>query len=563
MNFIQRISPGHISADSERKGELFILREKILQTILLILSVLGIPTVILASIKGIVTHDQTLPVMYTAIYLFVFAMMFGRELPYRLRANTLTLMVYLLALSELFESGQLGDVRMFLIAFTSMVAVLFGYRSVIAAILLSLVTIAGTGIYAAITPNPIFPALANLRDGSGWLVGSVTFLMIAVMISGSINIIINGLSANLARQGELRRRLEAERDALEDRVEQRTHDMARRIAQLRAATEISRTISALSDPDTFLQQIVDLMKERFDLYYAGIFLLEPSGQFAVLRAGSGAAGKRMVAQGHQLAVGGSSMIGWSIANRKSQIAYDAGLQAVRFNNPNLPLTRSEIAQPIIAHDVVLGAITIQSDLTYAFDENDITVFEGIADSLAIALENDRLYQEARKSLEEIRALNREYIQLAWAEAIETYGELAYQYENRTVSERTSSEGSNAVEVPLVLRDEVIGSVVLEIDRPGLSEEETSFVENVTTQTAIALENARLLHETERRAIQEEKLNQLASRFSRAMSIDEILRAAVQDLGQLPAVSEVTVQLAPAGQPNRAPAAGGNGKEPGK
>ncbi len=121
-------------------------------------------------------------------------------------------------------------------------------------------------------------------------------------------------------------------------------------------------------------------------------------------------------------------------------------------------------------------------------------------------------------------------------------------------------------VPLTLRGEVIGEIALEMDRGALSEEEGSFIENITTQTAIALENARLLQETEHKAYQEQKLNEISSRFSRAMNIDEILRAAVQELGQLPAVSEVSVHLNPGDPdsthriPRYIPPAANNGKE---
>jgi GAF domain-containing protein len=272
----------------------------------------------------------------------------------------------------------------------------------------------------------------------------------------------------------------------------------------------------------------------------------------------------MLSEGHQLAVGGSSMIGWSIANRNSRIALDVGTEAVRFNNPNLPLTRSELALPIIAHDHVLGAMTIQSDQSNAFDESDISILQGIADSLAIALENDRLYHETRQRLDEIRTLNREYLQRAWAETLETYGELSYDYEAPNLFD--NRKRGKEIQVPLLLRDEVIGEITLELDQASLSEDQKVFVENVTTQTAIALENARLLHETERRANQEQKLNELAARFSRALNIEEILRAAAQELGQLPAVSEVSVQLNPMSSPVRPNTGqtgflgGGNGKE---
>jgi GAF domain-containing protein len=543
MTLWQRLSPNFCPAPIIAQGSLMVLRERLLQGMLIVFSVLGLPVIILAGIQEIRAGDARLAAGYFIIYSAFLAILFLRDLPYTLRGTTLTGAAFVLALAELFESGQMGDVRMFLIAFTALTGVLFGYRNVIVSILVSLALIAGLGLYNTLIPTPFLPVLANLNQGTNWIISSATFLMISTILSGAISMLISGLGSNLNKQSELAQNLERERDALEGRIHERTASMTRRMAQLHAAAEISRAISALSDPETMLQQVIDLVRERFELYYVGVFLLDSSRTLAILQAGTGEAGKRMIAQKHHLTVGGSSMIGWSIANRQPRIALDVGAEAVRFNNPNLPLTRSELALPIIARDFVLGALTVQSEQSNAFDENDIAILESVADSIAIALENDRLYHETRKSLEEIRALNHEYLQRAWAETVETYGELNFAFENQGVHPQ-ASESSETIEVPLLLRDEVIGVITLEMNRHNLSEDEQSFVENVSTQTAVALENARLLHESERRAVLEQKLNELTTRFSRAQTIEEILRTAAQELGQLPTVAEVSVQLQP-------------------
>lgn len=564
MTFWQKISPRYTPPSIAAKGDLIVLRERILQIILIIFSVLGGPAIFFSTLEeGTKTGDYRLMVFFGALYLLAVAFVFFRDVPYAIRAHTLVTLVYLLAVSQVFEKGELGDTRLFLLVFITLSAVLFNFRETAVMIILSIATLWGIGLYATFTPNPIFPVLTNLREDANWFTASITLLMISLVLSGAISVIISGLEGNLKKQADLTQNLANERDALEGRIQERTESITRRMVQLRTAADISRTISALSDPEVLLQQVVDLIRERFNLYYVGIFLLDEARENAVLRAGTGEAGKRMIAQAHQLSVGGSSMIGWSISNRRPRIALDVGAEAVRFSNPHLPLTRSELALPIVVHDLALGAITVQSENPHAFDENDIAILENVADSLGIALENDQLYHQTRENLEEIRALNREYLQRVWAETIETYGELNYDYTSAGAGEDRG--WANMMKMPLVLRDEVIGEIVLEMERDKLSEDELAFVNNVTTQTAIALENARLLQETERRAIQEQKLNELASRFSRAISIDEILRAAAQELGQLPAVADVSVQLNPVAPPSEPIAppsrtSSGNGKE---
>ena len=564
MSFFEKISPGYTPQAAIEKGSLFVIRERILQSMLLLAAVIGLPAVILGSRASILQHEYYLLFVYALVYTPVLISALVRNLSFEIRGWILVMMLYLLAVSELFESGQLGDVRMFLLTYVALISVLFRTRSVIFAMVLSLGTIMTAGIYAAATPNPIIPALAHLREGTDWVTGSILFTLIASLVSGSISMIINGLESNLKNQADLAHKLEHERDLLEGRIQERTNTMSRQVVQLHAAAEISHAISGLSDPETLLQRVVELIQERFGLYYTGVFLIDASRQYAVLSAGTGEAGKRMLAQKHQLSVGGSSMIGWAIVNRKARIALDVGAESVRFNNPHLPLTRSELAIPVIAYDQVLGAMTVQSEKPNAFNENDITILESVADSLAIAIENDRLYHETRQGMDEIRALNHQYLQQAWSEALDTYNTtLSYDYQSPNVPAGLHS--ANTIQVPLLLRDEVMGQITLEMDRTSLSEDENSFINQITTQTALALENARLLHETERRAVQEQKLNELTTRFSRALSIDEILRSAAQELGQLPAVAEVSVQLSPMGSvvrstTSQAAYSRGNGKE---
>ncbi|HZW04744.1 MAG TPA: hypothetical protein VFF68_12500, partial [Anaerolineaceae bacterium] len=106
-----------------------------------------------------------------------------------------------------------------------------------------------------------------------------------------------------------------------------------------------------------------------------------------------------------------------------------------------------------------------------------------------------------------------------------------------------------LQVPLVLRDQVIGQVTLETAAQTLSSEERKLIDDITTQTAVALENARLLTETQTRAASEQRLNELTARFARSISVDEILKTVVKELGQLPSVADVAVHLSLPGEKN--------------
>ncbi len=96
------------------------------------------------------------------------------------------------------------------------------------------------------------------------------------------------------------------------------------------------------------------------------------------------------------------MIGWCIAYQEARIALDVGLEAVRFENPWLPETRSELALPLISRGEALGALTIQSTQEAAFSEEDIVVLQTMTDQLANAIVNARLFEQAQQEIAERR-----------------------------------------------------------------------------------------------------------------------------------------------------------------
>jgi GAF domain-containing protein len=185
-----------------------------------------------------------------------------------------------------------------------------------------------------------------------------------------------------------------------------TNDIHRHTTLLKAAARAAKNITTILNPYELLQRTVDIICDEFGFYYAGVFLLDDLKQFAVLKAGRGEAGKAMINGGHKLAVGGNSMIGASIQNREGRIALDVGAEAVFFENPHLPKTRSEMALPLIVGDDVIGALTVQSTEEAAFHDEDIAALQTMADQLAIAIQNSRLHRQAERRSRLLKAANR-------------------------------------------------------------------------------------------------------------------------------------------------------------
>jgi GAF domain-containing protein len=189
--------------------------------------------------------------------------------------------------------------------------------------------------------------------------------------------------------------------------------------QLATAAEVSRAASSILDPARLLPEIVNLIRDRFSFYYVGLFLFDESGEYAVLRAGTGGAGRQMLEMGHKLKVGGTSMVGWSVANAKARIALDVGKEAVRFDNPLLPETRSEMALPLISRGQVIGALTVQSTEVAAFSDEDIAVLQTMADQVANAIQNARLFEEAQRLAQRERIISQITSKLRSALELET------------------------------------------------------------------------------------------------------------------------------------------------
>jgi GAF domain-containing protein/HAMP domain-containing protein len=198
---------------------------------------------------------------------------------------------------------------------------------------------------------------------------------------------------------------------LERRVQERTH-------QLQTAAEMGRLIASTLDLNELLRTAVNLIRDRLGYYHASVFLIEESGRWAVLQESTGEVGRKLKERGHRLEVGGRSLIGWVTANGRPRVAQRTAEDPIHLKNELLPETRSEAAFPLKIGDRIIGALDVQSTLEEAFDPGALSVLQILADQLAVAIENARLYQQAQAALEETQALYQAARDLTAATTIE-------------------------------------------------------------------------------------------------------------------------------------------------
>jgi GAF domain-containing protein len=381
-------------------------------------------------------------------------------------------------------------------------------------------------------------------------VGTLSSVVLAI---GMMLMVINNFRAGVehVRMNELRTanlELQTTQTALEKRVEERTTELDRRSTQLETAAFIARQAAAITELDALLNEVVQTITNRFGYYHAGIFLVDESGRFVVLQASSSEGGQRMLERGHQLEIGREGIVGYAAYQKRPRIALDVGAEAVYFNNPDLPLTRSEIALPLIVRNKIIGVLDIQSIDTNAFTQNDIYALQTMADQIALAIENARLLSESRLAIQQLQSATSEVTHRLWKENVKQQA-IGYHYTPLGVSPLTKDkaerikEGS-IVEVPIHLHGQKIGMITLK--RKGSNaywtEKESGLATEIAAQVGLALDNARLLEESQRRAFREQTVNQISGRFSRSLDVDTLLQTAVRELQQLPNVSEVSVYV---------------------
>ena len=361
---------------------------------------------------------------------------------------------------------------------------------------------------------------------------------------------------------------------LEQRVAERTTDLevsrqqsVKRANELQSIGEISKIITSEQKLENLLPLITRLVSERFGFYHVGIFLIDNTNQFAVLQAANSSGGKNMLKRGHKLEVGGSGIVGYVAQSGLPRISLDVGQDAVFFDNPDLPNTRSELALPLKVRDFIVGVLDVQSEKPGAFTDNDTNTLSILADQIAIALENARLFTQTQQALEEAQALYRQNVKDGWktfsrerefvgyqqslasgkklTELVET--DEIRQAMNRGESLIFHADGITqeaSIVVPIKLRGQIIGNMKIKAPAKNRqwSTDEVSLAETISERLSIALENARLIQESQRQVIKEQAISEVTGKISASINLKSVLQTAVEELGRAMPGSEVILRF---------------------
>lgn len=351
---------------------------------------------------------------------------------------------------------------------------------------------------------------------------------------------------------------------LEMRVVERTQDVERRSRYIEAAAEIGRAATSIYKLDELLPKVVELVSQKFDFYHAGIFILDDQNEYAVMQAASSEGGIRMLARNHRLKVGEQGIVGFVTSTGQARIALDVGQDAVHFNTPELPNTRSEMALPLYYGGRIFGALDVQSTEPNAFSNQDISALNVLADQISMAINNAMLFEDLQISLEAERRAYQKISRDAWQGIMAQSDAWGFKFTNNRIlptdstwpqemlkaleenSIVNSNTGKPSLNLPIQIADEAIGVIRVSKaqDQPEWNDDEVELLQVLAERLSQALESARLFQATQIQAAQEQLTSEISNQLRQSLDIDTVLKTAAKQFGEAFDAKEVVIRMAP-------------------
>ncbi|MCD6344200.1 MAG: GAF domain-containing protein [Anaerolineae bacterium] len=535
----------------ETDSELQAWRTGALNVLLTVVSIVATLAIAITIIQAIHSPEQWLAVLIFAIgYLLVIALAVFRHLDPRLRAWGLLIIGYVVGVLSFARGGLAGDGPMYILALPMLTMILVGVRSGLVTAALSLLIFAAFGVAAhlgwlvnwlIILDNPLTPA-AWLEKGTDF-----AMLLLALVV---LQWFFNRFQARTLQASRERTTELGQAHAL---LQERAEELSRRAQRFEAIARISRNTMALLELEEMLQRTAESIKEQFGFDAVAVYLVDESGGELSLHAIAGAT-PETGASLEQLEVVTQAILGGAAhVTQPSAEKAEVGL--------------NRLVLPLRIRDQVSGALAVQTRGHAAFGAEDTAALQMLADQIATAIENARLFSESQASLRELNALYRQYTAGAWEEYVQSQPE-AMRYSRGSLQcsaatwqaaceqarasgqaiaftgDADDGEATRSLAVPVILRGLSLG--VLGFHRPAgagaWQPEEIAMVGMIADRLALAVENIRLLEDTQRRAQREQLVGQMTAQFTRSLDMDAVLRTAVRELGQLPQVAEVSVHV---------------------
>lgn len=354
---------------------------------------------------------------------------------------------------------------------------------------------------------------------------------------------------------------------LEQRVQDRTTDLEvskstteKHARDLEAVAEISHSMASVQDIEELLPTIAILISSRYGFYHTGIYLIDEDREYAVLSAASSEAGQRLLENNHKLRLEPTSLVGFAASSGQIRIAADVTQDASYMALSDLPDTRSEVVLPLVAGTEIIGVMDVESAELNAFTEREVSILNTLANLAAVSIQNARSFSETRRALAESERVYQQFVQQGWGRITRKKSILGYKFspeglapitpaskaEAASLTQETlaAQEEQPVLSIPIKLRDQTIGVMRVRSTKSSREwdQDELAMIQATADRAALALENARLLEDSQRRVTKERVISDIAAKITGSISMDNILKTAVEELGQAIPSAEVLVQF---------------------
>jgi GAF domain-containing protein len=364
--------------------------------------------------------------------------------------------------------------------------------------------------------------------------------------------------------------------ALRKTVQELENDSRRTADLLAANATIGQVISQYLEITPLLTRSVEIVRERLVYYHVQIFLTDDQNTHAKLAASAGDIGTRLLQQSRQFPLDSKTLIGRAIQAGEA-VKWDARGEEKQTFAQELPNTHSELVVPIIEGDRIIGALDVHSTQDDAFSQNDVQTLRVVANQLATAIrnarlfeqqeqtirENKRLFLESETNLREIERLNRQLTKQAWDDYLKGRGVVAgvtWSHKNfkpgaewsdqmlqaaqrrRVMSQNDPLTNKRIISVPVELRGEVMGAIEIETDDGVLVSDTVDMLQAISQRLAISLDNARLFEETQEATAQEQRISEIVSGYQSAESIEDLLQITLQGLTEALGAEQGAIRL---------------------
>jgi len=516
-------------------------RERFIITILRIACVLGIALLAISFPTATTTDRILFPGLYLALLLVT-------VLPtnYSIRAFTLLLMVFTVGVNAVLAWGPWIDGSVFFIAFIILAALLFDQRIDIIALIISVLTFA---LIALLQQSGIFQFGAeNVPDTKpiDWISYTIDFSVVSAILIVAIDQLKGEFASVTQNMQSTFQMLTIERAQLENRVRERTDELETRAIQLRSSASVSKTIAEIQNISELMETTTRLTSEQFGYYYVGLYLLDERKKTAFLQAASSDTGKQLVGQGFRVEKDRFNLFNRVVEYNRPYISSDIdGANFIR--DVNFPLTRSRMLLPLTVRNDVIGLLDMHSDQSQSFNMQDAEILQTLADLVAISIDNVRLINETKNLVLQLETNSSVQIRETWTKFTSRH-KPAYQYTPAGVRPLFASNRQDNLEglrVPLILHGQNIGNILLK--RKGnqtatWSERERVLVEKVANQVALALENSRLVDETQKNALRDQVIANISARVRETLDVESVLRTATTELRRVFDLKEAEISI---------------------